>query len=113
VANRFLTRCTHQYNVVGVLAIILTLSACSSMTTAYSNDNGYNAWMNKTVDKIKNKPDYRRIPINTTEQINHFDKLSHQLYKKAITKKIFIQEMNKKYPAYSKSIKWLAEQYPQ
>lgn len=95
------------------MATILTLSACSSMTTAYSNDSGYNAWMNRTIDKIKRKSDYRRIPINTTEQIDHFDKLSYQLYKKEITKEMFIQEMNRKYPGYSESIKWFAEQYPQ
>ena len=94
------------------VVLLFTLSACSSTASNYSNDHGYTAWMNETVAKVKRKPDYRRIPINTIEQINHFDKWSYQLYKKVITKNEYIKEMNKKYPAYSKSIKWLSEQFP-
>ena len=99
-------------NIFVVAIITLFLSACSGTPKSVSNDAGFMALLKSSSEKIEKNPNYRRIPIDTKEQRDHFLTLYHQAYQKKITKEEFIQKMNAKYPGYSKSIQWNADQLP-
>jgi hypothetical protein len=92
----------------------LVISACSFFPDHPAFlDVDYKKWMDKTVEKTERKADYRRIPIDTNDQVNHFYSLSYKAYKEEISKQEFIKEMERKYPGYSVSIRWIAEQLPE
>ena len=97
--------------ILAMITLLLPACATTSDHPAF-DDDGYRDWAISLVEKIKEKPGYRRIPLDTEEQMNHFSTVSYKAYKNEISEKDFIQEMNSKYPDHSESIQWIANQLP-
>lgn len=96
--------------IMSITLLILALEGC--VTQSASVDTGYFQYCNSIIEKVKNTPDYRRIPIDTKQQEDSFMELQYKAYKKEISREEFIRKMEREYPGYSESIKWVADQLP-
>ncbi|WP_156897146.1 hypothetical protein [Ferrimonas kyonanensis] len=92
-----------------LIASCILLQGCSAHPAF--DDSGYTQRLDAVVDSIKNNPSYKRVPIDTDEQVEQFTELTYQLYKKQISNDQFVQQMLLEYPDYQTSIRWLATQF--
>ncbi|NKC14696.1 MAG: hypothetical protein GKR94_21670 [Gammaproteobacteria bacterium] len=96
---------------ISATSLILALQGCAGHPAF--NDEGYLQYTKSIYEKIKNNPNYRRIPLDTDQQVDDFTTLEYKAYKKEISKEEFIRELERQYPGYSESIKWNADQLPE
>lgn len=86
-----------------VLAAGLLASTASMASVAFDNRMG------AFVAHIKEDPNYKRIPLETTADREWFYQLTEQVYEHKITKEQFVAEGVKKYPGYDASFSEVAD----
>ena len=94
------------------LFLSLAVFGCTSYYHPAMDDTAYLKWLDDSWEVISVNKEYRRLPIDTTEDEDLFMDKTHKAFRKEISKEQFIQEMQKSYPGHSKSIQILADQLP-
>lgn len=89
--------------------VALSLSACAASPA--DGDAGYQKWMQGVVEKIKAKPDYKRLPLDTKQSVEAFVEVDYKFYKGDITVEQYKMALLSKYPGYAETINWLAAQH--
>lgn len=97
-------RATAAIATAAVLAAGL-LSATASNASSAAFDNR----MSHVITQVKADPNYKKIPLDSTNDREWFADRSEALFKKKITKEEYVAEGAKHYPGYEASFSELAD----
>ncbi len=97
-------RATAAIATAAVLAAGL-LSATASNASSAAFDNR----MSHVITQVKADPNYKKIPLDSTNDREWFADQSEALFKKKITKEEYVAEGAKHYPGYEASFSELAD----
>ena len=81
------------------------LSATASNASSAAFDNR----MSHVITQVKADPNYKKIPLDSTNDREWFADQSEALFKKKITKEEYVAEGAKHYPGYEASFSELAD----
>lgn len=92
--------------VTTVLALALNIcaplqAASTDLPAAVAEDTAFMSWMNSLVEAAGNDSEYRRIPLNTPEQVNAFAERLHRLYRGRTSEAEFRAWVNERYPGHT------------
>ena len=94
-------------------ATLLATSALAAGVLASSSAMaavaGFDARMDALIAHVKNDPNYKRLPLNTTADREWFNKETEALYAKQITKEQFVSDGAKQFPGYEASLATVAD----
>jgi len=114
-------------NITKMLKVLLTVITIMLITTACSNNTKkdilieigkdpyqvktYRAYMKNLVKEIENnQPDYKHLPLTVKDDFDWFYIQTYSVWEKSTSKKQFIQNGLQRYPEYSESLEYLADQ---
>ena len=105
-----------------VFIVLAIFTGCSSQNQAIREATkdakdpetvkAFEKWFNDTIDDVKSKPDYKRIPLDTEEEQKWFLTQLFLAWDKKITKDEFVKTGLTKYPDYKESLEYLASKLP-
>jgi hypothetical protein len=67
--------------------------------------------LTQTLDDVKAKDDYKKIPLKSTEDSKWFIEQAFILWDKQQTKEQYIKNGDERFPGYSKSFGYLADEF--
>lgn len=78
-----------------------------------TQDQAFLQWLEDDLFKrVKNNPDYRRIPLDTEASQNEFTVWLHALYRQRVTPDQFRQTVSSKYPGHDHEIDFIIAALP-
>jgi hypothetical protein len=83
--------------------------AAGLMTSTAALASAFDVRMSALIEHVKADPNYKRIPLETTDDRRWFSQKSKALYDKRITKEEFVAEGNKNFPGYEASFVEVAD----
>jgi hypothetical protein len=93
----------------GALAATALAAGLLASTAAMAASPAFEARLSALIDHIKADPNYKRIPLQTTNDRSWFYKESEDLFEKKITKEQFIADGAKQFPGYEASFATVAD----
>jgi hypothetical protein len=101
---------------VSSLGAALAIQGCASSVDprmqAAVDDKSFDAWFTGLVDQIKADPQYKRIPLDTSEQRNEFMQWLHDAYRRKISKPEFVQRVDSRYPGHQHETTFIVQRLP-
>jgi len=88
------------------------VEAAAAQDVSEEAGEAFVAWVTDVTEDIKGDPDYKRIPLDTKDQIEWFESLMFMAWDKRITADQFVEEGLKKYPDYRESLEFVAARLP-
>ena len=102
-----------------------SLSGCSSMRNMIIEDSIKNTKgaenpakvskfekkFEQVLDDLDKKEDYKKVPVDSTAETEWLVRQSFKLWDKQISKSDYVNAGEKKYPGYSKSFGYLADEF--
>jgi hypothetical protein len=75
-------------------------------------DQPFHTWLLGLTDQIKADPDYKRIPLDTSDQTSEFTQWLHDAYRHKITKTQFAQLVQSRYPGHQYETDFIIKRLP-
>jgi hypothetical protein len=71
----------------------------------------YEDRLTKVLDDVETKDDYKKIPLDSSEDASWFLKQSFTLWDKQQSKEQYISNGDKRFPGYTETFKYLADEF--
>lgn len=101
---------------VSAVLVLPVVQGCATernpRIAAAVDDQPFQAWLNGLVSQIEANPQYKRLPLDTTESRETFLVLLHDTYHHRVSKEEFSRRVNSQYPGHQYETSFLVSRLP-
>jgi hypothetical protein len=99
-------------SLVGGMAVQGCAAPADPRMQAAVDDKPFYARFTGLLDQVKADPQYKRIPLDTSEQTNEFMQWLHDAYRRKISKSEFVQRIGSRYPGHQYEANFISQRLP-